>query len=106
MILLPGAMLALPVAAIEVAPRISGREIIGSLAEIKIGQKALEDRMDMRLSRVDQRFEFLQQLMQAINDLELKAPDGSRLIRMMHALKELAKENKKLETVLRDFSLL
>lgn len=59
-------MLALPLADIEGAPRISDREIIRSLAEIKAGQKALEDRMDMRLSRVDQRFEILQQLMQVI----------------------------------------
>lgn len=59
-------MLALPLAVIEGAPRISDREIIRSLAGIKIGQKALEDRMDMRLSRVDQRFEILQQLMQVI----------------------------------------
>jgi len=53
--------------------------------------------MDARLRRIEEDLE---------NDLELKAPHGSRLIRMMHALKELAKENKKLETVLRDFSLL
>jgi len=165
MILLLGVTLALPAAAVDIAPRISDREIIESLAEIKAGQKALEDKMDMRFTAmqeqmdhrfaavdqrfasidqrfasIDQRFEFLQQLMLVMiagifgligfivwdryttlrpmdqrlrrieedleNDLELKAPDGSRLIRMMHALKELAKEDKKLETVLRNFSLL
>jgi hypothetical protein len=144
-------MLALPAAAVDVAPRISDREIIESLAEIKAGQKALEDKMnirftamqeqmDHRFASIDQRFEFLQQLMLVMiagvfgligfivwdryttlrpmnerlrrieedleNDLELSAPDGSRLIRMMHALRELAKEDKKLESVLRSFSLL
>ena len=179
-ILLLSIMLALPVAAVDVAPRISDREIIESLAEIKAGQKALEDKMDVRFTAmqeqmetrftamqeqmdtrftamqkqmdhrfasidqrfasIDQRFEFLQQLMLVMiagvfgligfivwdryttlrpmnerlrrieedleNDLELSAPDGSRLIRMMHALRELAKEDKKLESVLRSFSLL
>ncbi|MBK6618979.1 MAG: hypothetical protein RI993_2301 [Pseudomonadota bacterium] len=150
-ILLLSIMLALPAAAVDVAPRISDREIIESLAEIKAGQKALEDKMnirftamqeqmDHRFASIDQRFEFLQQLMLVMiagvfgligfivwdryttlrpmnerlrrieedleNDLELSAPDGSRLIRMMHALRELAKEDKKLESVLRSFSLL
>ncbi len=197
-ILLLSIMLALPAAAVDVAPRISDREIIESLAEIKAGQKALEDKMDVRFTAmqkqmdtrftamqeqmdmrftamqeqmdmrfaaiqeqidqrfismdhrftsidqrfasIDQRFEFLQQLMLVMiagvfgligfivwdryttlrpmnerlrrieedleNDLELSAPDGSRLIRMIHALRELAKEDKKLESVLRSFSLL
>ncbi|MDT8364107.1 MAG: hypothetical protein RQ714_05585 [Nitrosomonas sp.] len=157
-ILLFSIMLALPAAAVDVAPRISDREIIESLTEIKAGQKALEDKMnirftamqeqidqrftsiDHRFTSIDQRFEFLQQLMLVMiagvfgligfivwdryttlrpmnerlrrieedleNDLELKAPDGSRLIRMVHALRELAKEDKKLESVLRSFSLL
>ena len=150
-ILLLSIMLALPAAAVDVAPRISDREIIESLAEIKAGQKALEDKMnirftamqeqmDHRFASIDQRFEFLQQLMLVMiagvfgligfivwdryttlrpmnerlrrieedleNDLELSAPDGSRLIRMMHTLRELAKEDKKLESVLRSFSLL
>ncbi len=150
-ILLLSIMLALPAAAVDVAPRISDREIIESLAEIKAGQKALEDKMnirfaamqkqmDQRFASIDQRFEFLQQLMLVMiagvfgligfivwdryttlrpmnerlrrieedleNDLELSAPDGSRLIRMIHALRELAKEDKKLESVLRSFSLL
>ena len=73
-ILLLSIMLALPAAAVDVAPRISDREIIESLAEIKAGQKALEDKMnirftamqeqmDHRFASIDQRFEFLQQLM-------------------------------------------
>jgi len=32
---------------VEVAPRISDREIIESLAELKAGQKALEEKMDL-----------------------------------------------------------
>jgi hypothetical protein len=47
--------------AVEVAPRISDREIIESLAELKAGQKALEARMDQRFEAVDQRFEAVDQ---------------------------------------------
>ena len=47
--------------AVEVAPRISDREIIESLIELKAGQKALEARMDQRFDafqqQIDQRFE-------------------------------------------------
>ena len=47
--------------AVEVAPRISDREIIESLTELKAGQKALEARMDHRFEafqqQIDQRFE-------------------------------------------------
>ena len=53
--------------------------------------------MDQRLRRIEEDLE---------KDLELKAPDGSRIIRLIHALRELAKEDKRLETVLRSFSLL
>ncbi|WP_300288976.1 hypothetical protein [Nitrosomonas sp.] len=52
--------LALPAFAVEVAPRISDREIIESLAELKAGQKALEAKMDLRFTamqeQMDQRF--------------------------------------------------
>jgi len=47
--------------AVEVAPRISDREIIESLTELKAGQKALEARMDQRFEAIDQRFEAFQQ---------------------------------------------
>ena len=47
--------------AVEVAPRISDREIIESLTELKAGQKALEARMDQRFEAVDQRFDAFQQ---------------------------------------------
>lgn len=169
LILLVFCLYSLPAFPVDVAPRISDREIIESLAELKAGQKALEERMDQRFTTmqqqmdlrfttmqeqidqrfaavdqrfvsIDQRFEFLQQLMLVMiasifgligfivwdryttlrpidqrlrrieedleKDLELKAPDGSRIIRLIHALRELSKEDKKLEAVLRSFSLL
>jgi len=171
-----GIMLALPAFAVEVAPRISDREIIESLAELKAGQKALEEKMDLRFTamqeqidqrfiavdqrftavdqrftaiqeQMDQRFEavdrrldFIQQLMLVTiagifgligfivwdrystlrpmdtrlrrleenleHDLELQSPEGSKLTRMIHVLRELAKEDKKIASILRSFSLL
>lgn len=180
--------------AVEIAPRITDREIVESLAELRAGQKALEEKidlrftamqeqmgqrfgavdlrfaamqekmdqrfaavdlrftamqeqMDQRFAAVDQRFEaidrrldFIQQLMLVIiagifgligfivwdrystlrpmdtrlkrlerdleNDLELQSPEGSKLTRMLHTLRELAKEDKKIEAILRSFSLL
>lgn len=179
--------------AVDVAPRISDREIIESLAELKAGQKALEEKMDLRFNVVDQRFDavgqrfdavgqrfddvdqrfksvgqrfttvdqrfdtiqeqidqrfqavdqrldFIQQLMlvtiagifgligfimwdrystlrpmdtrlrtleeELERDLELQSPEGSRLTRLIHALRELAKEDKKVAAILRSFSLL
>ncbi|MBE7526957.1 MAG: hypothetical protein HS120_05020 [Burkholderiales bacterium] len=162
-------MLASPAFAVEVAPRISDREIIESLAELKAGQKALEAKMDLRFiamqeqmdqrftavdqrftamqEQMDQRFEavdrrldFIQQLMLITiagifgligfivwdrystlrpmdmrlrrleenleHDLELQSPEGSKLTRMIHALRELAKEDRKIASILRSFSLL
>jgi len=175
-ILLMGIMLTPPAFAVDVAPRISDREIIESLAELKAGQKALEEKMDLRFNamqeqidqrftavdqrftavdqrftalqeQMDQRFEaadrrldFMQQLMLVTiagifgligfiiwdrystlrpmdtrlrrleenleHDLELQSPEGSKLTRMIHILRELAKEDKKVEAILRSFSLL
>ena len=51
---------ALPAIAIEVAPRISDREIIESLADLKAGQKALEAGQKALEARIDQRFEAFQ----------------------------------------------
>ena len=180
-------IISVPAAAVDVAPRISDREIVESLAEIKAKQKVLEDKMDQRFTamgqrftamqeqmdlrftsmdlrfsamqeqidqrftsmdqrftdvqeQMDKRFEFFQQLMIVLiagvfgligfiiwdrystlrpmdmrlrrieedleNDLELKSPEGSRITRMIHALRELAKEDKKVAAVLRSFSLL
>ena len=43
--------------AIETAPRITDREIIESLAEIKTGQKALKELMGKSFEQIDKRFE-------------------------------------------------
>ncbi|MBI5186342.1 MAG: hypothetical protein HZA01_11525 [Nitrospinae bacterium] len=43
--------------AVETAPRISDREIIESLAELKAGQKALEQRFDDMNNSVNRRFD-------------------------------------------------
>ena len=53
--------------AVEVAPRISDREIIESLTELKAGQKALEARMDQRFEAVDKRFEAVDQRFEAVD---------------------------------------
>lgn len=226
LLLLVSVAVAAPAAAVDVAPRISDREIIESLADLKAGQKSLEAKMDLRFNAmqeqidqrsavidqrfatmqekidqrfaaadqrftaaqelidqrftamqelidqrfnavdqrfnavdqrfnavdqrfvaVDQRFEaierqldFIQQLMLVTiagifgligfiiwdrystlrpmdtrlrrleedleRDLELQSPEGSRLTRLIHALRELAKEDKKVEAILRSFSLL
>jgi hypothetical protein len=53
--------------AVEVAPRISDREIIESLTELKAGQKALGARMDQRFEAVDQRFETVDKRFEAVN---------------------------------------
>ncbi|WP_350282230.1 hypothetical protein [Nitrosomonas sp.] len=190
LLLLTSVLVAMPVAAVDVASRISDREIIESLAELKAGQKALEEKMDLRFNAiqeqidqrfaavdqrftaiqeqmdqrfiavdqrfiavdqrfiaVDQRFEaidrrldFIQQLMLVTiagifgligfiiwdrystlrpmdmrlrrleedleRDLELQSSEGSKLTRLIHALRELAKEDKKVEAILRSFSLL
>nr|VFJ77683.1 MAG: hypothetical protein BECKFW1821C_GA0114237_11355 [Candidatus Kentron sp. FW] len=47
--------------AVEVAPRISDREIIESLSELKEGQKALRAEMVVRFTAVEQRFEAVAQ---------------------------------------------
>ncbi|GAB6067339.1 hypothetical protein JCM13664_06570 [Methylothermus subterraneus] len=201
-----GVLLAVPLAAqaVEVAPRISDREIIEALAELKAGQKALADKIadlqtqmdrrfaaleaqmeqrfavvdqrfaalevqmeqrfavvDQRFAAVDQRFaaveqrftavdqrfdglekrlDFIQNLLLALiagvfgligfvvwdrystlrpmdlrirrleedleRDLELKSPEGSRLTRLIHALRELAKTDQRLAELLKDFHLL
>jgi len=47
--------------AVEVAPRISDREIIEVLTELKAGQKALKENVNQRFEAVDQRFEAMDQ---------------------------------------------
>ena len=46
--------------AIEVAPRISDREIIESLSELKSGQNNLEKVMNQRFEQVNQRFQAME----------------------------------------------
>lgn len=158
LLLLASVLVTMPVVAVDIAPRISDREIIESLAELKAGQKALEEKMDLRFTAmqeqidqrftavdqrftaVDQRLDFIQQLMLVTiagifgligfiiwdrystlrpmdmrlrrleenleHDLELQSPEGSKLTRLIHVLRELAKEDKKIAAVLRSFSLL
>jgi len=136
-----------PVWAVEVAPRISDREIIEALTEFKAGQQALKENMEERFKAVDQRFAAVDRQLDQIwglqlvliagifgligfvmwdrystlrpldqrlrrieedleRDLELRSAEGSRLTRMIHALRELAKTDEKVAAVLRNFSLL
>jgi len=61
------ASFALPAAAVEVAPRITDREIIESLGELKAGQKALEAGQKVLEEKMDQRFEAVDQRFEAVN---------------------------------------
>ncbi len=49
-----------PVHAVEVAPRISDREIIESLAELKAGQNALQQQINDLKESTNKRFDILQ----------------------------------------------
>lgn len=140
-----------PSFAVEVAPRISDREIIESLAELKVGLKNLEKSIDQRFKSleksiyarfesIEKRFSFLENLMMILiagvfgligfvvwdrktalrplekkldkleqdlqHDLELQSPEGSRLTRLIHVLRETAKDDQKLAETMRGFSLL
>lgn len=53
--------------AVEIAPRISDREMIESLAELKAGQRQLQKEMDHRFESVDQRFESVDQRFESID---------------------------------------
>ncbi len=147
--------------AIETAPRISDREIIEALTEIKVGQKALKELMKERFEQVDKRFEQVDKRFEQVDkrfeqvdkrfeqmlnlvlslfgslmiliisilgysiwdrrtvtkkvsekvekierDLDIKDINGSRLVRLIEALKTLSKEDHKLAAVLRSFNLL
>ena len=134
-------ILASPAAmAVDIAPRISDREIIEALTELKVGQKVLKETMDQRFEAVDQRFNFLENLLMVViagifgligyivwdrktalqpveerllklenelhRDLEIQHEEGSRLTRLVKVLREMAKQDEKLASVLRNFSLL
>jgi septal ring factor EnvC (AmiA/AmiB activator) len=45
--------------AVEVAPRISDREIIEALTQLRAGQKAMEEKMELRFKAIDARFSSL-----------------------------------------------
>lgn len=168
--------LAFSAEAVEVAPRISDREIIESLTEIKGELKAINQRfeaIDQRFEAVNQRFEAIDQRFDDMNtsidqrfddmnasinqrfsslestmltlfsalimlmvalfgyiawdrrtalkplerevqelkhdlerDLGLRHPDGTVLTRLVDTLRELAKKDQELASVLRSFSLL
>lgn len=61
--------------AVEVTPRISDREIIEALTELKAGQRALAEQMDQRFSamqaQMDQRFDSLEKRLDFIQNLLL-----------------------------------
>lgn len=119
--------------AVDVAPRITDREIIESLAVLKQGQSDLNRRFDglqntmlvpfgsiitliialfgyiawdrrTAMKPFQERFEHLQQ--DIIRDLDLQNKDGSLLTRLINALRELAKTDKKVAEILRTFSLM
>ena len=154
--------------AIETAPKISDREIIETLTEIKAGQKALKELMEDRFDQVDKRFEQVDKRFEQVdkrfeqvdkrfeqvdkrfeqmlnlvlslfgslmiliiavlgysiwdrrtvtkkvsekvekieNDLDIKGINGSRLVRLINALKVLSKKDRRLAEVLRSFNLL
>ncbi|MBX3641396.1 MAG: hypothetical protein KF888_13045 [Nitrosomonas sp.] len=70
-ILFMSTTLALPAFAVDVALRISDWEIIESLAELKAGQKVLEEKMNLRFATVDYRFENVERRLEFIQQLML-----------------------------------
>lgn len=70
-------LLVLPhsVNAVEKAERISDREIIESLAELKAGQKAMERRIDSLEKSIDKRFESVDKRFDDLNNLVNKRFD-------------------------------
>ena len=150
------------VGAVDVAPRISDREIIEKLSTLESGQRAIDQRLtDLRSEmksgqealrsemksgmqalgkRIDDsnhtmlalfgalvtllvalfayiawdRRTMLKPVMDQLNrlesevihDLELSRPDGSKLTRLVHVMRDLARTDDKIASVLRSFSLL
>ena len=157
-VLLVFILISFTASAVEVAPRISDREIIESLAEIKAGLKAthlrfdavdqrfeqMQNTMDQRFAQSEQRFNqmhntlltlfgtlgalivalfgyivwdrrtALKPLEERFNalekdlvyDLQLRDENGSRLTRLIKALRELAQTDPQVAGVLKNFSLL
>ena len=122
--------------AIEPAPRITDREIIESLAEIKATQKTILQRFEQVDKRIDETnasnrmfhgfiisilialFGYIiwdrRTLMKPLEnkiinierELDIGATDGNKIIRLINALRELSKEDEKVANVLRQFHLL
>ena len=143
-----------PAPAVEVAPRISDREIIESLAVLKHGQVDINRRFEdvnRRFEDVNRRFDDLNHRIDGLRntilvlfgaiitlivalfgyiawdrrtalrplqdrlellerdlyrDLELQHEEGSRLTRLIKALRQMAKTDEKIAEVLRSFHLL
>ncbi len=143
-----------PAPAVEVAPRISDREIIESLAVLKHGQVDINRRFEdvnRRFEDVNRRFDNLNHRIDGLRntilvlfgaiitlivalfgyiawdrrtalrplqdrlellerdlyrDLELQHEEGSRLTRLIKALRQMAKTDEKIAEVLRSFHLL
>jgi DNA repair exonuclease SbcCD ATPase subunit len=55
------------VLAVEVAPRISDREIIEALTELRAGQKALEEKIDLRFEANEVRFDAIDARFEAMD---------------------------------------
>ena len=66
-ILTVGALWSALASAVEVAPRITDREIIEALTELKAGQKALKDEMNQRFEAIDKRFESIDRRFESID---------------------------------------
>ncbi|MBL4904192.1 MAG: hypothetical protein JKY62_16325 [Desulfocapsa sp.] len=151
--------------AVEVAPRISDREIVEKLVILEVGQHALrsemktgQDALGKRIDDINQRFDDINQRFDDMNqrisnqqmttlalfsamialiltlfayiawdrrtmikpvverlehlenklfrELEMNHDKGSTINRLINALRELAKQDEKVATVLRNFSLL
>ena len=71
-----------PLYAVEVAPRISDREIIEQLSQLKEGQRQLERQMDHRFDAVDQRFDAMQaQIDQRFKSIDQRFDDLNGFMR-------------------------
>ena len=115
--------------AMQTSPRSSDREIIESLVEIKAGQRALQERFDQLWSLIlvliggimaligfviwDRKTAMrpLEKRLDALKadlrrDLEIQHQEGSRLTRLVKALREQAKTDAHLAEILRGLSLL
>jgi hypothetical protein len=55
--------------AVEVAPRITDREIVERLSKLEEGQKAILREMDQRFESIDQRFESMEQRFDQLTNL-------------------------------------